>query len=279
MECTVRPYLRSPQSPTVRLSRRPSSVFSVRRSVSVWVGWRCPPSPALITGQFAESAAALTQPAAGSAGHRGLVFLDSHIAVMDVLGNPVSHFIGNVPDGTVPVLPVHERHPDTAGIDAATAAHHGHVVLGFRHLGQIVLQLGGHRIGALNTGIGGKLDLHIETAFIGAGHVLPADDAQRHHGRKEGQRQGCACKELLFMMKAPVERLFVEILHAFFHPVHRPPELSVRYVKAFLEESGGQHRCEGKRNEKGKKRCKNDGQSELAEELEGLIFAALKEQE
>ena len=188
---------------------------------------------------------------------------------MDVLGNPVSHFIGNVPDGTVPVLPVHERHPDTAGIDAATAAHHGHVVLGFRHLGQIVLQLGGHRIGALNAGIGGKLDLHIETAFIGAGHVLPADDAQRHHGRKEGQRQGCACKEFLFMMKAPVERLFVEILHPFFYPVHRPPELPVRYVETFFEESGGQHGCEGKRNEKGKERCKNDGQSELAEELAG----------
>ena len=51
--------------PMVRLSSLPFSSLSVSRSVSVCVGWRCPPSPALITGQSAVSAAAFTEPAVG----------------------------------------------------------------------------------------------------------------------------------------------------------------------------------------------------------------------
>ena len=47
---TVRPNFRSPQKPTVRSSNRPFSWRMVSRSVRVWVGWLCPPSPALITG-------------------------------------------------------------------------------------------------------------------------------------------------------------------------------------------------------------------------------------
>ena len=64
-EWTVLPFLRSPQKPMVRLSSLPFSSLSVSRSVSVCVGWRCPPSPALITGQSAVSAAAFTEPAVG----------------------------------------------------------------------------------------------------------------------------------------------------------------------------------------------------------------------
>ena len=49
-ECTVRPNIRSPHKPMVRLSRRPFSLLIVRRSARVWVGWLCPPSPALMIG-------------------------------------------------------------------------------------------------------------------------------------------------------------------------------------------------------------------------------------
>ena len=188
---------------------------------------------------------------------------------MDVLGNPVSHFIGNVPDGTVPVLPVHERHPDTAGIDAAAAAHHGHVVLGFRHLGQIVLQLGGDLIGALHTGVGGQLDLHIKTALVGAGHVFPAYNAQGHHGRKEDKGHSGACQKLLLVEKAPVQGFAVEILHPPFPFVHRPPELCIRHSESFFEEAGGQHGGQGEGNEEGKEGGKDDSQAELPEELAG----------
>ena len=49
-ECTVRPNFRSPQRPIVKSESRPFSRRIVIRSVSVCVGWLCPPSPALMIG-------------------------------------------------------------------------------------------------------------------------------------------------------------------------------------------------------------------------------------
>lgn len=64
-ECTVRPLSRSPQMPTVRPERRPFSSEMVKRSVSVWVGCRWPPSPALTTGTSEKSEAASAAPSWG----------------------------------------------------------------------------------------------------------------------------------------------------------------------------------------------------------------------
>ena len=185
------------------------------------------------------------------------------------MGNPVSHFIGDFPDGAAPVLPVFQGNPDTAGIDAVPTAHHGHVVLGLRHLGEILLQLGDDCVGTLDAGVGGKLDLHVEAAFIGAGHVFPADNAQGHHGGKDDKGQGHTGKELFLMEEAPVEGFGIEILDAVFYAVHGAPELRIRYLETFPEEAGRQHGGQSEGNEKGKEGRKNDGEAELPEELPG----------
>ena len=64
-ECTVRPNFRSPQKPTVRLSRRPFSRWMVHRSARVWVGWLWPPSPALMMGTPETWAATRGAPSLG----------------------------------------------------------------------------------------------------------------------------------------------------------------------------------------------------------------------
>ena len=64
-ECTVRPNLRSPHRPIVKLSSAPFSRRMVMRSVSVCVGWLCPPSPALIIGTVECSDAARGAPSLG----------------------------------------------------------------------------------------------------------------------------------------------------------------------------------------------------------------------
>ena len=46
----MRPNFKSPQNPIVWPSKPPWSARIVTRSVSVCVGWECPPSPAFITG-------------------------------------------------------------------------------------------------------------------------------------------------------------------------------------------------------------------------------------
>ena len=162
----------------------------------------------------------LAETAAGRTGYGGLVFLDTDVAVFDILRNPGSHFIGDSPDGTAPVLSVFQGNPDTAGVHAVAAAHHGHVVRHFRHLREIVLQLGGYLVRPFHTGICGQLDLHVKTAFISPRHVFPADDTQGNHGSENGQGQGHASEEFFLIRKAPMKGFPVEPLHPILYPVH-----------------------------------------------------------
>ena len=64
-EWTVRPNFKSPHTPMVRWSSLPFSRLMVNRSVSVWVGCRWPPSPALITGTVAAMDATSGAPSLG----------------------------------------------------------------------------------------------------------------------------------------------------------------------------------------------------------------------
>ena len=64
-EWTVLPLSKSPQTPILRLSSLPFSQLSVTMSVKVWVGWRCPPSPQLITGISEYREAAIAVPSTG----------------------------------------------------------------------------------------------------------------------------------------------------------------------------------------------------------------------
>ena len=64
-ECTVRPKVKSPHSPTVRSVMRPKRDCSVARSASVCVGCMWPPSPALITGTDAAREATSAAPSFG----------------------------------------------------------------------------------------------------------------------------------------------------------------------------------------------------------------------
>ena len=64
-EWTVRPNLRSPHRPMVKLSRLPRSRRMVSRSVRVWVGWLWPPSPAFMMGTAECMAATMGAPSLG----------------------------------------------------------------------------------------------------------------------------------------------------------------------------------------------------------------------
>ena len=64
-ECTVLPNFKSPHRPIVKLSSEPLNSLIVIRSVRVWVGCWCPPSPAFITGIEDLLAATIGAPSLG----------------------------------------------------------------------------------------------------------------------------------------------------------------------------------------------------------------------